>query len=154
MADYAIEKLDNAFADLNLMLPAHWEFVGDSDVAQQPNWPLYRKCEALNAAFLVMARDRGHPVGFMVVFIYPHPNAMSVLTADIKTYYVEPGRSILLKSMAEFVLQELAHRGIYRVKAWTHAGHPATRLWEALGFELSELGFTLKFRPPAGVRHA
>jgi hypothetical protein len=71
MADYAIEKLDTAFDDLNAMLPAQWAHTGDNDVPVQPNWVLYRQLEARGAAFLVMARDHGAPVGYMAAFIYP-----------------------------------------------------------------------------------
>ena len=144
MADYAVEKLDAAFADLQSLLPAQWAHTGDSDIPVQPNWVLYKQLEDHGAAFLVIARDVGVPVGYMTAFIYPHPNAMSVLTAEIKTYHVDHGRPIVLRSMAEFTIQELVRRGVYKIKAWTHAGHPATRLWELMGFEISDIGLTMK----------
>jgi hypothetical protein len=147
MADYAVEKLDNAFGDLNSMLLAQWLHTGDADVPQMVNWELYRAMEARGAAFLVIARDEGHPVGYMTACIYPHPNAVSVLVAEIKTYYVEKGRSIVLNSMIDFTLSELAARGVYKIKAATHASHSAGRLWELKGFEISEIGYTLKLKP-------
>lgn len=153
MAEYAVEKLDNAFADLQSMLPAQWAHTGDSDVECMPNWVLYRQMESHEAAFLVIARDEGVPVGYMVGFLYPHPNAMSVKIGEIKTYYVDQGRPIVLNSMIDFTLGELARRGAYKIKAWTHAGHSAARLWELKGFEVSEIGLTLKLKS-SGAKNA
>jgi hypothetical protein len=146
MADYAVEKLDSAFFDLNAMLPAQWAHTGDNDVPLQPNWALYRALEARNALFVVIARDEGRPVGYMVAFLYPHPNAVSVPIAEIKTYYVEQGRAIVLNSMIDFTLAELARRGAYKIKASTHADHSAGRIWERKGFEIAEIGYTLKLK--------
>jgi hypothetical protein len=67
-----------------------------------------------------------------------------VLTAEIRTYFVDKGRPIILNSMIDFTVQELVRRGVYKIKAWTHAGHSAARLWEAKGFEVSDIGFTMK----------
>ena len=153
MAEYAVEKLDAAFADLQSMLPAQWAHTGDSDVECQPNWVLYRQLEQHEAAFLVIARDEGVPVGYMTAFLYPHPNAMSVKVAEIKTYYVDKGRPIVLNSMIDFTLAELARRGAYPIQAWPHAGHSAARLWELKGFEVSEIGLTMQLKP-AGERYA
>ena len=143
MAQFAVEKLASAFADLQSMLPAQWEHTGDSEVECAPNWNLYQQLEQHGAAFLVIARDDGRPVGYMTAFLYPHPNAVTVRVAEIKTYYVEKGRAIVLNSMADFMLAELAARGVFKIKAWTHARHPATRMWQAKGFEVSEIGLTL-----------
>ena len=153
MAEYAVEKLDSAFAELQAMLPAQWEHTGDSEVICQPNWHLYRQLEQRNGAFLVIARENGHPVGYMVAFVYPHPNAVSVLTAEIRTYFVDKGRAIVLNSMIDFTLDELARRGVFKIKAFTHAEHSAARLWELKGFAVSEIGYSLKLKP-AGERYA
>lgn len=154
MADYAVEKLDAAFGDLLSMLPAQWEHTGDSDIECQPNWNLYRQLEAQQAAFLVIARDEGVPVGYMTAYIYPHPNAVSVQVAEIKTYYIAKGRPLILSSMMDFTIAELARRGVYKIKAWTHAGHPATRMWELKGFEVSEIGLTMRLKKAEGERYA
>ena len=154
MTDFAVEKLDAAFTDLQSMLPAQWEHTGDSEVDCQPNWLFYRQMEANQAAFLVIAREDTRPVGYMTAFVYPHPNAVSVLTAEIKTYYVERNRVHVLNSMIDFTLAELARRGVFKIKASTHAGHSAARLWELKGFEVSEIGLSMKLKPSAGARYA
>ena len=150
MAEYAVEKLDTAFADLQSMLPAQWAHTGDNEVECQPNWNLYRQLEDRNGAFLVIARENGHPIGYMVAFVFPHPNAMSVLTAEIRTYFVEKGRAVVLNSMIDFTLEELARRGVFKIKASTHAEASAGRLWELKGFTPSEIGYSLKLRPSGG----
>lgn len=154
MTDFAVEKLDAAFGDLQLLLPAQWQHTGDSEVEIAPNWTLYKQLEDRNGAFLVIAREDGRPIGYMVAFVFPHPNAVSVLTAEIRTYYVERNRAHVLNSMIDFTLEELARRGVFKIKASTHAGHPAGRLWELKGFEVSEIGYSLKLKPAAGARYA
>lgn len=154
MTDFAVEKLDAAFTDLQSMLPAQWEHTGDSEVDCQPNWNFYRQMEANQAAFLVIAREDTRPVGYMTAFVYPHPNAMSVLSAEIRTYFVERNRVHILNSMIDFTLDELVRRGVFKIKASTHAGHSAGRLWELKGFAVSEIGYSLKLKPSAGARYA
>lgn len=154
MIAYAAEKLDTAMLDICSMLPAQWAHTGDSEVECQPNWGLYRQMDQHDAVLIVMARDEGRPVGYMVAFIYPHPNAVSVRIAEIRTYYVEKGRALVLNSMIDFTLGELARRGIFRIDSYTHAEHSAGRLWELKGFKPARIGYSLKLKPPAETRYA
>jgi hypothetical protein len=48
--------------------------------------------------------------------------------------------------MVKFTVDELVRRGAYKIKASTHADHSAARLWELHGFEVSEIGLTLKLQ--------
>jgi hypothetical protein len=146
MAEYAVEKLESAFHDLQSMLPAQWAHTGDSDIECQPNWAMYQQLEQREALLLVIARDEGMPVGYMAAFLYPHPNAVSVKVAEIKTYYVDEGRPMVLNSMVKFTVDELVRRGAYKIKASTNADDSAARLWELHGFEVSEIGLTLKLQ--------
>jgi hypothetical protein len=146
MIAFAIEPLDRAMSDLQSMLPAQWQHTGDSEVECQPNWNFYRQMESHGAGLLIMAREEGRPVGYMVAFIYPHPNAVSVKIAEIRTYYIEKSRALVLNSMIDFTLQELARRGIFRIDAYTHAGHSAGRLWELKGFVPAKIGYSLKLK--------
>ena len=75
-------------------------------------------------------------------------------TAEIKTYYVEKGRPIVLNSMIDFTLAELVRRGVYKIKAFTHAEHSAGRIWVLKGFEISEIGYSLKLKPVPGAKYA
>lgn len=146
MIGYAVERLDSAMADLQSMLPAQWKHTGDSEVDCQPNWNFYRQMESHGAGLLVMARENGHPIGYMTAFLYPHPNAVSVKIAEIRTYYIEKGRALVLNSMIDFTLAELASRGVFRIDSYTHAGHSAGRLWEMKGFQLAKIGYSLKLK--------
>jgi hypothetical protein len=154
MTDFAVEKLDAAFTDLQSMLPAQWQHTGDNEVECQPNWNFYRQMEANQAAFLVIAREDGRPIGYMTAFVYPHPNAVSVLTAEIRTYYVERNRVHVLNSMIDFTLEELARRGVFKISAETSAMHSAGRIWELKGFTVAKIGYSLKLKPAAGAKYA
>ena len=154
MIGYAVEKLDAAFGDLQSMLPAQWQHTGDSEVDCAPNWNLYRRLENAGGAFLVIAREDDRPVGYMTAFVYPHPNAISVLTAEIRTYFVERGRVHVLNSMIDFTLGELARRGVFKINAETNSEHSAGRMWELKGFKQSKIGYSLKLKPASGARYA
>lgn len=154
MIGYAVENLDASMLDICSMLPAQWAHTGDAEVECQPNWNLYRAMENQGAVLIVMAREESRPVGYMVAFIYPHPNAISVKIAEIRTYYVEKGRALVLSSMIDFTLEELARRGIFRIDSYTHADHSAGRLWELKGFAPAKIGYSLKLKPPTETRYA
>jgi hypothetical protein len=154
LTDFAVEKLDAAMSDLQSMLPAQWQHTGDTEVDCAPNWNLYRQLETAGGAFLVIAREDGRPIGYMTAFVYPHPNAISVLTAEIRTYFVERGRVHVLNSMIDFVLEELARRGVFKITAETNSDHSAGRLWELKGFKIAKIGYSLKLKPASGAKYA
>lgn len=158
MVDFTVERLAEAqhgpgIAD---MLTRQWLHTGDREIEANPNWALYHQMEARGGLMLVLARQDGRPVGFALAMIYPHPNAVQVLAANIPTYFVEEGpiRALILSRMLDFLIGKLAARGVFKIDGETNAEHSAGRLWELKGFKMSKIGYTLKLKPEAGARYA
>ena len=156
MVDFAIEPLVSAQQDIERLLPAQWAHTGDSEVACKPNWNLYRQFNERGACVVVMARNEGLPVGYLAAFVYPHPNAVDELVAEIPTYFVSEGptRALILSRMVDFVLERLAVRGVFKVKIETSAEYSAGRLWELKGFKIDKIGYSLKLKAMPEVKYA
>ena len=156
MAEFAVEAWHSARDDIMTMLPAQWAHTGDSDIPCQPNWELYNQFAERGAMITVMARDLDVAIGYLVAFIYPHPNAMSAKIAAIPTYYVvdRPTKALIMSRMVDFTVQKLAERGVYKVGIETNAKHSAGRMWELMGFEIEKIGYTMRLEKPCGERYA
>lgn len=156
MVDFAVEPLETAQQDIERLLPAQWAHTGDREVECRPNWNFYRQFESNKALLLVMARNAGWPAGYLAAFIYPHPNAIESLVAEIPTYFVVDGpmRGLTLSRMVDFALQQLAARGVFKVNIETNAEHSAGRLWELKGFKMAKIGYSLKLKAMPEVRYA
>jgi hypothetical protein len=156
MVDFALETLAMAQLDIERMLQAQWAETGDTEVACKPNWKMYRQFNDHGAAILIVARQDGAAVGYLAAFIYPHPNAVGELKAEIPTYYVKEGpiRALVLSRMVDFTLEQLSARGVFKVDIETSAEHSAGRLWELKGFKLAKIGYSLKLKAMPEVKYA
>lgn len=156
MTDFAVEQLERAIGDVQSLLPEQWAHTGDGDIECRPNWNLYRQLEAAGAAFLVMARQQGEPIGYMAVSVYLHPNSVTSKVASIPTYFVREGsdRAFVLSSMIDYVLERLLAAGIFKVTAETNAEFSAGRLWELKGFKVAKIGYSMQLQCPAGNKNA
>lgn len=156
MVDFALEPLAAAQPDIERMLPAQWAETGDAEVTCKPNWNMYRQFNEHGGVMLVMARQDGAAVGYLAAFVYPHPNAMGELKAEIPTYYVKEGpiRSLVLSRMVDFTLEQLTARGVFKVDIETSAEHSAGRLWELKGFKMAKIGYSLKLKAMPEVKYA
>ena len=139
MVDFAIERIVEARAseEMKRLIARQWAETGDNEVEENPNWPLYEKLDDTGALLLVVARQDGHPVGFLLGAIHRHINAVQELVCSIPTYFVKegPNRALILSRMIDFALERLAARGVFRVDAETTYERSAGRLWELKGFQ-------------------
>lgn len=156
MTDFAVEQLDRAMSDVQGLLPEQWAHTGDAGIECLPNWNFYRQMERVGSLALVMARQKGVPVGYMAVFIYPHPNSVTSKVASIPTYFVRDGadRAFVLNSMTDYVLERLAAAGVFKVTIETNAEFSAGRLWELKGFKVAKIGYSLQLQRPAEMQNA
>jgi len=150
MVDFALESLAHARASegASRLLAKQWLETGDVEVAENPNWGLYQKIEDAGALLLVVARQDGRPVGFLLGTIYSHINAMPEKVCSLPTYFVEEGpiRALILSRMIDFALEQLAARGVFRVDADTTFERSAGRIWELKGFKPKKIGYSLKLK--------
>lgn len=140
-----VENLTQRLDEMKPLFPRHYEEISlhqfhGHDLS--PIYPIYLQRDARGEALLVTLRQAGALVGYFVGFIAPGLHYSSCLTLTMDIFYVLPevrgqnGGAILFKE----VEREARRRG---VKAWFVGSkvqsslHP-DRLFEALGFELSE----------------
>ncbi len=158
MVDFAVESLATARAseEAARLLALQWQETGDSEIQSNPNWALYERLDEVGSLMLVVARQDGRPVGFLVGTVYRHVNAMQEWVCSIPTYFVEEGpiRALILSRMIDFTLEQLATKGVYRVDSETTFDHSAGRLWELKGFKPAKIGYSLKLKKPSGERYA
>ena len=152
MVDFAIERLAMARAseEASRLLAKQWLDTGDSEIEENPNWPLYEKLDETGALVLVVARQDGRPIGFMAGTVYRHVNAIQELVCHLPTYFVEEGpiRALILSRMIDFTLKHLVERGVFRVDSETTFERSAGRLWELKGFKPNKIGYSLKLKRP------
>jgi hypothetical protein len=156
MIEFAVEPLGRAQPDIESLIPAQWVHTGDPGIECRPNWHMYHQFADHGALMVVMARELDVPVGYLAAFIYPHPNAMQHTVAEIPTYYVanRPTRALIMSRMVDFTIEQLAARGVYKLKIETNAEHSAGRLWELKGFKVAKIGYSLQLARPAGEQNA
>ena len=156
MADFAVEPLASAQHAIERLLPLQWAHTGDTEVACNPNWKLYRQFEDHNGLLLIMARKDGIPVGYLAAFVYPAPNSIGELKAEIPTYFVKEGpiRALILDRMIDFALERLTARGVFKIEIMTSAEHSAGRIWECKGFKMHKIGYSLRLKARPEVKYA
>lgn len=158
MVEFAIERLASARASEGSarLLALQWQETGDREIESQPNWPLYEKLDEVGSLLLVVARQDGRPVGFLVGTVYRHVNAVQEWVCSIPTYFVEEGpiRALILSRMIDFTLEHLAAKNVFRVDSETTFDHSAGRLWELKGFKPAKIGYSLKLKKPSGEHYA
>lgn len=152
MIEFAVESLQRAQPDIESLLPAQWAHTGDTGIDCKPNWHLYNQFAERGALMVVVGRDLDTIVGYLAAFIYPHPNSVDQLVAEIPTYYVAPRatRGLVMARMVDYAVERLAEKGVFKVRIETNAEHSAARLWEMRGFKLDKLGYSMRLKTPAG----
>lgn len=121
------------------MLPAQWADTGDAALDCEPNWVAYEAIERAGGLVLLVAYEQEirHPIGYLAMFLHPHPNAKSVRVGTIATYYVEQrtARAMILRAMVQYAVRLGRERGVHEVRGEIEAAHQdAGRFWQALGF--------------------
>ena len=156
MIQFAVEALKVVQPDIESLLPAQWAHTGDVDIDCKPNWPLYNQFAERGALMVVVGRDLDQIVGYLAAFIYPHPNSVDRLVAEIPTYFVlnRPTRALVMARMVDYAVEKLAEKGVFKVRIETNAEHSAARLWELRGFKLDRLGYSMQLEKPTGALHA
>lgn len=150
MVDFTVERLTTARASSEAarLLTLQWQETGDSEVQENPNWALYEKLDEAGVLLLVVARQDGRPVGFLLGTVYRHVNAVQEWVCNIPTYFVEEGpiRALILSRMMDFALAQLAAKGVFRVDVDTTFERSAGRLLELKGFQPKKIGYSLKLK--------
>jgi L-amino acid N-acyltransferase YncA len=128
------------------LLPLHWEELAlNRDAIKLDMFEArYAEMEAAGALMIVTARSAGRLVGYFITFLLPHLHYRSAgLMAHTDMYFVlKEFRNGAGTKLILCVQEALKRRGVRKMYMSCKAHLDQTRLFEALGFTLSDKMFT------------
>lgn len=145
---FAVESWATYAADAPFLWQRHWREVGldheavplDMDVAR------YAELDRLGMLHIVTGRVRGNLVGYFTGVVSCHLHYASTLHCLVDLYYLEPlwRRGMTALRLFGTAHRTLKERGVVKVLSGTklHDGLDASRLFEFMGYRLTEKQFT------------
>ena len=144
MITFAIEQFRNVYREMYPLLERHYEEISthrDHGVPLSPQAHEYQRREDCGQLMMIIGRERGTIVSYVVAFIGPGLHYQTCLTSIVDIYYVDQGaRGFLIgKKMFEFAKLEWKRRGVQRVAAGAKLAHDASPLLKYVGFSPVEI---------------
>jgi GNAT superfamily N-acetyltransferase len=131
--------------EMEALFPEHYEeLCVVKEFQYEPDYDAYRRMYEAGMLRCVTCRNDAELIGYMVFFIAPHMHYKSCKTAHEDVYFVKKeyrkGRiGIRLFKYAEEVLRRI---GVQRIVMHTKLHTDNTRLFEYLGYKLTDKIFT------------
>lgn len=140
MLTFAVEKFTEFYGEALPLLHEHYAEISthkDHDVPLQPMVDVYRSREADGSLLVVVGREEGRIVAYMLCFIAPGLHYRSCLTCTPDIFYVDAKKRNGMTGMRmfRFVEKELTRRGVKRWAVGSKVQHDASALFRFLGFE-------------------
>lgn len=140
MITYHVETLDQCLAEGKEYFQAHFEEVATAkEKLGAPNMDIeaYYAMERVGQLHIVIAREEGKIIGYLLAFIRPHLHYKHILTAIYDVYYVNPEHrkgfvAIKLFKEAERTMKA---RGVKRIFSGTKKHKDMSRLFEYMGWK-------------------
>ena len=140
MISFAIERFSDVYIELLPLLHEHYGEISthkDHGVPLDPMVEVYRSREADGSLMMVIGREEGAIVAYMVCFVAPGLHYRSCLTCSPDIFFVAPEKRNGMAGMRmfRFVEKELKRRGVKRWSVGSKVQHDASGLFRYLGFE-------------------
>src|SRR5579859_406055 len=105
-------------------------------VELKPQVHAYRERDRSGQLMMVIGRDAGKIVAYLVAFVGPGLHYADCLTAIVDIYYVDEGRRGFMAGvkMFNFAKAEWQRRGVQRAAAGAKLAHDASPLLKYVGF--------------------
>jgi hypothetical protein len=142
---YQVESFEENKADFEPFVMTHWNELGltKDAVPIDFDWQRFFEQERIGRLHTVTVRKDGQLVGYHISFIGSHPHYKSTIHAMVDLYYLLPelraGRVGL--KMFKFAEEKLKEIGVVKVYTGCKVKFDHTRLFEYLGYELSDYQF-------------
>lgn len=141
MITYAIERWSDYRKDCMPLWVHHYdEIAGDKRMAMQPDEGLFKYLDSVGQLQIMVAREAGEMIGYMLFVVRPHTHYAGVLCGFEDAYYVLPSRRkgwagirLIKKSVAA-----LKARGVKRVFVHTKKAKDMGRVLKFLGMTHSD----------------
>lgn len=145
MTTYCEEYLGTAQAEMEELLPLHWEEVArDREIIKlDPDWASYHALEAAGQLFLMVCRIDGKMAGYHLAFVRPHLHYKNSLSAITDVFFLHPdyrnsgiGKGLFLASE-----KNLKARGVQKIFLGCKIALDLTPLFEKIGYQKIEYVF-------------
>ena len=146
MTTFGVELLKHSQAELEAILPQHWEEIArDRDTIKlDPDWPAYHALEACGQLHFLVCRVDGRMAGYHLAFVRPHLHYRQSLSCITDIFYLKPeyrkggiGKQLFIES--EKVLKA---RGVQKFFVGCKVAQDLSVLFEGLGFDRIEYVFS------------
>lgn len=146
MITFHVERWRDVLPEMWPLFPLHWEEMAlDRDLIKiDMDVERYAKLDEMNMIHVTTVRDSGTLVGYVICFIITHMHyfkAGEMALADM--YWLSPDYRKGLTGMRMFQLMEesLKERGIVRAHMSCKIHQDHTKLFERMGWKLTDLTF-------------
>lgn len=144
MTTFQLESVEEWASEAKDLIYAHWQELGmDLDLEIAPDFAKMKALEDLGMFHVITVRDDGRLVGYLLALVSQHfhyRTSPPMLIVD--AYYVSPecrsGAGVKLVRFTESFAHRLGAIKIY-FSCKVHRDH--TRLFQALGYQLSDYAF-------------
>jgi len=140
MITFMVERFSDVYEELLPLLHAHYGEISthkDHDVPLEPMIEVYRAREADGSLMMVIGREEGAIVAYLVAFIAPGLHYRSCLTCSPDIFFVREDKRTGMAGvrMMRFVEKELRRRGVKRWAMGSKVQHDASALFRYLDFK-------------------
>lgn len=139
MLTFAIERFADVYDELRPLLLQHYMEISTHVLHGVPLAPQvreYARREAAGQLMMLIGREQGKIVAYLVAFVGPGLHYETCLTAIVDIFYVQPTRRGALAGvkLLERAKQEWKRRGVQRAAAGAKLAHDASSLLKRCGF--------------------
>lgn len=140
MITFAIERFRDVYAEMYPLLEKHYDEISTHKAHGVPLAPQaeeYARREDCGQLVMIIGRENGELVAYLVAFIGPGLHYRTCLTCVVDIFYVESSKRGLMKGklMFEFAKQECKRRGVRRLAAGSKLAHDCGPLLRYIGLE-------------------
>ncbi|MGE6498652.1 hypothetical protein [Cupriavidus metallidurans] len=137
---FMVERFSEVYGELLPLLHEHYGEISthkDHGVPLEPMEEVYRAREADGSLLMVIGREEGEIVAYLVAFIAPGLHYRSCLTCSPDIFFVREDKRTGMAGvrMMRFVEKELRRRGVKRWAMGSKVKHDASALFRYLDFE-------------------
>lgn len=140
MITFAIERFSDVYSELLPLLTEHYGEISTHKAHGVPLEPIveqYRAREADGSLMMIIGREEGAIVAYLVAFISPGLHYRSCLTCSPDIFFVRADKRTGMAGvrLLKFTEKELRRRGVKRWAMGSKVQHDASALFRYLDFE-------------------
>ncbi|QBP10429.1 hypothetical protein [Cupriavidus metallidurans] len=137
---FMVERFSEVYGELLPLLHEHYGEISthkDHGVPLEPMEEVYRAREADGSLLMVIGREEGEIVAYLVAFIAPGLHYRPCLTCSPDIFFVREDKRTGMAGvrMMRFVEKEVRRRGVKRWAIGSKVKHDASALFRYLDFE-------------------